>query len=73
MQGEFAANRRKRQGKKVASDEWRVARKVGGPHTPVVTGSMRNWLRAERIESLRGACDGSGAKRDLAPSPLCFS
>jgi len=26
MQGEFAANRRKQQGRKVASDEWRVAR-----------------------------------------------
>jgi len=30
--------------------------------TPVATGSMRNWLRAEGIEALRGACEG-GSKR----------
>jgi hypothetical protein len=29
----------------------------------VATGSMRNWLRAEGIEALRGACDG-GSKGD---------
>jgi hypothetical protein len=34
-----------------------------GTDTPVVTGSMRNWLRPVGIEALRGAYDG-GCKRD---------
>jgi|GraSoi_2013_60cm_1033757.scaffolds.fasta_scaffold00064_8 hypothetical protein len=34
-----------------------------GDRHPVVTGSMRNWLRPVGIEALRGAYDG-GCKRD---------
>ena len=41
----------------------------------MATGSMRNWLRAEGIEALRGACDG-GSERDrvmrMYPPPRVF-
>ena len=49
----------------------RRLRKGTRTHTPVATGSMRNRLRAQGIEALRGAYDG-GRKRGLPP-PLCFS
>jgi len=44
-------------------------------YIPVAMASMRNWLRAEGIEALRGACDG-GSKRDRmnadVPTPRVF-
>src|SRR5260370_36089946 len=45
------------------------------PHAPVVTGSMRNRVRAQGIEAARGACDGgSEAQRESLeyPHPGCF-
>src|SRR5260370_1081199 len=44
-------------------------RKEGRSGTPVATGSMRNWLRSEGIESLRGPWDRGGPTRELAPPP----
>jgi len=48
-------------------------------HTPVVTGSMRNRLRAQGIEALRGAYDGGGERgrrqrsRQGDMPPGCFA
>ena len=44
-------------------------------YTPVVTGSMRNRVRAQGIEGPRGACDGGakgGGEVLRHPHPGCF-
>ncbi len=44
-------------------------------YTPVVTGSLRNRLRPQRIAALRGVCDGgSEARRERVgiPPPRVF-
>ena len=63
----------------MASDEWpfvkdalgkRVARRGGSAHTPVVTGSMRNGMRAREIEAPRDASyGGSEARRGSVGVP----
>ena len=55
------------------AEQVKEAKERGKGYTPVVTGSMRNRVRAQGIEALRGAYDGRGTGGSQGyPPPLFF-